>query len=317
MDKGTAVERRIPFFLVTGFLGSGKTTLLKDLLNRYADRYRMAIVQNEFAPAHIDGQLLKETGKEFNLLEVNNGSVFCACLLSDFIERLDRFLDEVKPDIIFLEATGLADPVSLGEILQSPQVSNRIYLAGSWCVADARNFYPMVDQVSRIRHQVRIADLIWLNKTDLVCDTYKSGKRLRQLNPFARILQTRFGNTQQLDLHLYLSEMVREPGIQYQTDEPGEGRPDTGACVVRSNHFFDPVEIKRFLDEKSKFLYRMKGYIRISDQETFAVQTVFSEVKIEQAIEYEGATELVAIGPGLEARSFSREFLSLKRPTQP
>jgi len=305
--------KKVPFFLVTGFLGSGKTTLLKDLLHRYADQFRMAIVQNEFAPGHIDGQLLKDTGKEFQLLEINNGSVFCACLLSDFVSRLDVFLDRVKPDILFLEATGLADPVSMGEILQAPSVSDKIFLAGSWCVADARNFYPMVDQVNRIRHQVRIADLIWLNKVDLVCDTYKVGKRLRQLNPYARILQTRHGSTHQIDLAEYLKQLIPEEMNNVAlTGISSEGRPDVGACVVRSAHFFNPVMVKGFLENKSRTLYRLKGYIRINELETWAIQTVFEDVKVEHAIEYDGPTELVAIGPGLVAREFSKEFLAMK-----
>src|SRR6056297_2750368 len=131
MSYGTI---KIPFFLITGFLGSGKTTLLKQVLNKHADNSKIAIIQNEFAPASIDGTDLKHTGKHFEILEINKGSVFCVCLLSDFINSLSCFVDEHQPDAVFLEASGLADPIAIIELLQSPKLRNKLYLAHSWCI---------------------------------------------------------------------------------------------------------------------------------------------------------------------------------------
>lgn len=99
------------------------------------------------------------------------------------------------------------------------------------------------------------------------------------------------------------------PAYLGQMSEP---RPDIGACVVRSNKYFNPLMVKRFIEEKAESLYRMKGYVRINLHDTLAIQTVFRDVRINQAIHYEGATELIAIGPGVTPRDFSREFLSLK-----
>ena len=76
--------QKIPLHIISGFLGSGKTTLLKNILEKYSDTIKIGVVQNEFAPANIDGIALKKTGKNFNLLEIKNGSVFCVCLLSTF-----------------------------------------------------------------------------------------------------------------------------------------------------------------------------------------------------------------------------------------
>ncbi len=112
MDQRNSL-RSIPFILVTGFLGSGKTTLVTRLLNHFGNEKKIAVIQNEFANANIDGQELEKTGKAFKILEINKGSVFCVCLLSSFIQSLVELVESCQPDIIVLEATGLADPISI------------------------------------------------------------------------------------------------------------------------------------------------------------------------------------------------------------
>jgi len=84
---------KIPTYLITGFLGSGKTTFIKHVIEYYNNKERIAVMQNEFAPANYDGTELKRlTTKHFDLLEINNGSAFCVCLLSTFLSSLKKFL---------------------------------------------------------------------------------------------------------------------------------------------------------------------------------------------------------------------------------
>lgn len=108
-----------PFYIVTGWLGSGKTTLLKKILTKFGNTKRIAVIQNEFAPSGVDGHELKNTGKPFQLIEINNGSVFCVCQLDNFMGVLEKLTNEYKPEAIYLESSGLADPISIAEILQS------------------------------------------------------------------------------------------------------------------------------------------------------------------------------------------------------
>ncbi len=179
----------IPFYLVTGFLGSGKTTFLKRFLDNFSGKQRIGVIQNEFAPGQVDGKELRRTGHSFELLEVNKGSVFCVCLLSDFRKSLADFIDEIQPDMVILEATGLADPIAIGELFQASELKDRLYLAQVWCVVDSVNFIKMEESMTRIRHQVRIADVVILNKSDFKDIDKKSLRnRVKTLNPFA-ILQ--------------------------------------------------------------------------------------------------------------------------------
>lgn len=307
--------KKVPFILVTGFLGSGKTSLLLDLLKRHSDSLRMAIVQNEYSPGHTDGITLRKSDHPFGLLEINNGSVFCACLLSEFIDRLEPFIREYQPDVILLEATGLADPLSISQVLQSEKLNDIIYYSAAWCVVDALHFNKIIDTVSRSRHQVRIADHIWINKTDLVSDTGTIRGKIQQLNPYAQIIETTFGSTRAIDFTQYLSPASETlnplSNIPNPTSEP---RPDIGSCVVRSTRCFNEEAVAQFIRDTAPGLYRMKGYIRIDATQTLAVQTVFSDIQICPTEGYEGMTELIAIGPGLRNREFSKQFLSLQKP---
>jgi len=315
MDQGNHLKK-VPFILVTGFLGSGKTSLLLDIIGKYSARIRIAIVQNEFAPGHVDGFTLKQSEQPFELLEINNGSVFCACLLGDFITRLAPFIQQHQPDVILLEATGLADPVSLGQVLQAPELSDKIYLAGSWCLVDALNFHRIIHSVSRARQQVRIADIVWINKTDLVSGTSGIRAKILELNPFARIIETTFGSTDQLTSP---SPLLRKEGVLPTSAAfsviPAEAgtRPAISSCVVRSTRFFNEEPVRNFINEQSQHLDRIKGYIRIDEINTMAIQTVFTDISIKIITGYNGPGELIALGPDLNNREFSKQLLSLQK----
>lgn len=293
----------IPFYLVTGFLGSGKTTLLKRILNDYADDQKIAVIQNEFAPANTDGTDLKAAGKSFEILEINRGSVFCVCLLSGFIESLSDFIARVEPDIIILEASGLADPVSIGELLHAPQLNNKVYLAHIWCVVDASKFMDMEPKMTRITHQVRIADTVIINKTDIGSDVEAIRKRISQLNPYAEIVDATYCN---IPFHQVLQQHPIEPvAIRHSNElaglEPG-GRPDIRSVVIRTNKPVSIEQLNRFLREYLPRTYRIKGYVKFSDGSVKAVQAVFDSCNTEILTHYTGNTEIIAMGENIEPR---------------
>ena len=121
--------KKIPIYIITGFLGSGKTTFIKNIIKKTSDKLKIGIVQNEFAPANVDSVELKQLSKNFEVLEVNRGSVFCACLFNNFTKSLEEFIEATRPDIIIIEATGLADPISIAELFQSQNIKEKIYLS--------------------------------------------------------------------------------------------------------------------------------------------------------------------------------------------
>ena len=160
--------KKIPFHIVSGFLGSGKTTFLKRIIKQYSTVKKVGIIQNEFAPSNIDGAELKKSGGDFNLLEINNGSVFCVCLLGDFVRSFEKFIDEYLPDVVIIEASGLSDTTSITEIVSAGKLAEKIYLASNWCIVDAQNFAKLGAMKQRVLHQLRMADVTVINKVDLL-----------------------------------------------------------------------------------------------------------------------------------------------------
>lgn len=301
----------IPFILVTGFLGSGKTTLLKRMLHAHAEQLRMAIVQNEFAQSGVDGAELRLTGKPFEILEINRGSVFCVCLLSDFVKSLSAMMDSVKPDVVVLEATGLADPIAVAQLLQSPELRDRLYLARAYCVVDASTFGRLEKAVSRVAHQVRVADVVVLNKVDLATAQQLGAAegRVRELNPFATIERAAQCT---IDTAGMCSEAAEAPVAIRRADEHAAfescGRPPVKSVAVRSTRVCTSRALEEFVARHATGTYRLKGYVHTNDRGVLAVQSCFGQTRITPVLGYNGASELVAMGPSLDPEGIRDAF---------
>ena len=302
-----------PFFLVTGFLGSGKTTLLKRFLLEHADARRVAVIQNEFAPGNVDGHELRDVGKPFEILEINKGSVFCVCLLSDFVSSLSRLLDDVSPEAVILEATGLADPIAVAQLLQAPELKDRLYLAHAFCIVDASSFMRMVGAATRVSHQVRIADTVIINKVDLAegqLDEVEA--KVLELNPFAAVHHASHCEVPLGDLFAPLTE---EPVAVRRSSEnaalESSGRPLVGSVAVRTTRPVDRASLERFVEAEAPGTYRLKGYVRLTDGTTVVIQSCFGKTDIAAVAGYTGPSEVVAMGPGVEPRSFTEAFENL------
>lgn len=182
----------IPLHLVTGFLGSGKTTFLKHYLRTKGNTGNTAIIQNEFSPVNVDGRELREF-PGYKVMEVNNGSVFCVCLLGSFVKSLAEFIERVKPDELLMEASGMSDPVSIGQILEAGPLRGKVYLGHVWAITDARNYLQSNAFQQRIASQLRIADTVIVNKKDLAGENAgEVTAAVKRLNPFARVIESAY-----------------------------------------------------------------------------------------------------------------------------
>jgi G3E family GTPase len=302
---------RIPLFLITGYLGSGKTTFVENMIHYYADSKRIAIVQNEFASANIDGKELKNTGKAFEIMEINNGSVFCVCLLDSFIDSLSAFLDEKQPDALFIEASGLSDPIGIAQIVHSSKLSDKLFLSQVWCVVDAVNA-PVLLNNTRVSHQVRIADKIILNKTDLAKDDADGmHQRLKSINPMAEIIKTSYCRVK-LD-SIFTPFQLQPVADRMESDDSikSEGKPDVKSLILKSNSFISPDDFYKFEKETLQAAIRVKGYVKISERELLHVQKVFHQVEYKKVHTKHGMTELIILGKDLNVERIKMEFKKL------
>ena len=143
---------RIAVYLITGFLGSGKTTFLRRVIDSFPENRRLMVLMNEFGEIGIDGALVQD--RELEILEINKGSIFCVCVKTDFIKGLYRIANDIKPDVVLIEATGVANPKQLKQDLVLPIFDDRFYLAEQFCIIDAANFGNVYETYASVEKQI-------------------------------------------------------------------------------------------------------------------------------------------------------------------
>lgn len=196
----------IPVTVITGFLGAGKTTLLNSLLSQ-THGYKCAIIINEFGAISIDNQLV--IGADEDIVDLNNGCICCR-VRGDLINSLTNlFQKQKKFDYVIIETTGLADPGPVAQTFFLPDLSKKLRLDAILTVADAKHLEKELSDAAEASAQIAFADIILLNKVDLVtpADLERVGKRIRKINSMARIYETQRG---QIGLEKILNVRARD-----------------------------------------------------------------------------------------------------------
>ncbi len=183
-------ETQIPVTVLTGYLGAGKTTLLNRILSENHGK-RYAVIVNEFGEIGIDNDLIVESDEE--VFEMNNGCV-CCTVRGDLIRVVEGLVKRPGGfDGILVETTGLADPVPVAQtFFMDDDVRARAKLDAVVTVADAKHLTGSLAHSPEAQEQIGFADVILLNKTDLVSgDELADVERsIREMNPHALIHRT-------------------------------------------------------------------------------------------------------------------------------
>ena len=298
----------IQFHLITGFLGSGKTTFLSNILKTLAPSQKVAVIQNEFAPTGIDGKELQRQVPGFKLIEINNGSVFCVCQLSNFKQTMLKLLADYQPEQIFLEASGLADPISVVELLQLDELKERISLGQIISLVDAPNFFRGLSGLVRFKHQLMVADKVILNKTDLSDDENLVAvqKEIQCLNPFADIIPAIYANVTWKHC-LGTNTSSGQAARRYQGTESG-GRPEMNSCVLRTHEKLEEDRVEALITELQQSCPRIKGFLNLSNGQVVSIHSVFDHLEIRFLENYVGPSELIAFGVDVTVSGLRKRF---------
>jgi G3E family GTPase len=184
------MAERIPVTVLTGYLGAGKTTLLNRILSEPHGK-KFAVIVNEFGEIGIDNDLV--VGADEEIFEMNNGCI-CCTVRGDLIRIIEGLMKRKgKFDAIIVETTGLADPAPVAQtFFVDADVEEAARLDAVVTVADAKWLSQRLKDAPEAKNQVAFADVILLNKTDLVNlqELREVKARIRAINPYAKLHET-------------------------------------------------------------------------------------------------------------------------------
>lgn len=249
----------IPICLVTGFLGSGKTTLLKDTIRRFQNR-RLVYLINEFSAVDVDGPLVEAAGGD--AVSVPGGSIFCTCLVTEFIGTMTRIAEEMDTpenpvEGVVIEASGMANPLVVETMLEETGLNKQFELQRVLTVIEPRSFRRLIHTLPNIRSQVQAADLVVLNKCDLYSgeDLAATEAAALAIQPDADIVRARHG---QITEELF-------PGSRPARGLQGEYAkcrdPLYQAYALHPPAEYGPDQLRDDLAAHEEDVYRLKGIL--------------------------------------------------------
>lgn len=275
--KLVGVDERPPLVLLTGFLGSGKTSFLQHFIEYETQRSRfVAVIQNEIGEVGLDGKLLG-----YAVTEIDEGCVCCS-LVGNLKRAIQGILERFSPDTIILETSGLANPKNLFDELV--ELTEWARFDSIVTVVDALHFIASLEHYLIVGDQVTAADVLVLNKSDLVDEMrlQELRHRLRQLNPNAPVAATCHGDVNPA----MILGVDDRPGPESCGIAPPFGADSRGSHQTHDDdHLWSrTLRLPKILDRQAFIkaitslppsIFRVKGLIELADpQQTTLLQYV-------------------------------------------
>lgn len=302
MSHAPSLNERIPLNIVTGSLGSGKTTLLAHLLERGIEGRRPAVLINELGEISVDSAVLSGLGTE--ITELPSGCL--CCMYSDDLRAVVESALAQSPDLLIIETSGAAYPDPLLYSLLNLGLTIDAVIT----VADALNLPRFVHESETCRAQLQSADVVLLNKIDLVepAEVTVAEKLIRSISPRSLLLRTRHA---QVDPHLLFGTSYPRTRRELDTYRErvaagvGSGHLDEEGIESLVLNVSGPVDrraIREFIRQLPDPVFRVKGIVHVAGAETPELLSVvcgrgrlFSGLPLDPTV-HAAAGQLVVIG---------------------
>jgi G3E family GTPase len=234
-------------YLISGFLGAGKTTFLNRVVAVVPPDVRFMILMNEFGEVGLDGVLVE--GEDLDMIEISKGSIFCACVKTDFIKALHEIAKTVRPDVMLIETTGVANPKDLDRDLQLPIFGGAFRLRDKFCLIDAANFLDTYESFLAIEKQLEASDVFIINKVDLAApgDVDRIKAVVREFHPEPRFYEARLADVPFTEL--FGSGSLHGAGVgSTPLNEGGVGAPAMAAPAAQDGLELGPEALEEYIE---------------------------------------------------------------------
>ena len=274
----------IKLHLVTGFLGSGKTSVINSLLGHLKDK-KIALITNDFGPIAVDSALVAASSSVVATKSLSGGQLFCSCLSGSFVDAVEALLAH-DPDMIVVEASGLAKPAPLLEIVSviTNRSGGRVTYGGMLCVIDASRYHLLSQAITTLEEQLVFSDAIILNKTDLVDSPTLAAvtAEVQKIRPLVPCFATTRGTIRADMLSLWETDVAWEHIRSIDTTAYKgwgvHGRPETVVFSIEGD--WEPAMLEALLAETSVHMLRMKGFLPSGDGKAWKVDAVGPYVQV-------------------------------------
>jgi len=269
------MKKEIDLYLVSGFLGSGKTTFLQKLLMNLGNR-KVGVIINEFGSIGIDGTLIEKDG--IQLVEINNGSIYCSCIKGNFLKTLIEFSTK-EIDVLIIENSGMADPSNIHQIIEevSEHTVRSFHYKGAVCIVDGTNFQKYVKVLAPVQNQIASSNFIIINKIDLInqSDIEEIKKIIHSINPEAYLYETMYAEIPES----ILDEKLCDNGYIGETSNKCSNRPASYWLEAEGN--YSEEQMREFMKLVPSLILRMKGFLK-TESGWLKVNFIDSQVEIAQ-----------------------------------
>ena len=287
---------RLPIWLVTGFLGAGKTTFLRKIVSANQDR-RLVYLVNEFSPQDIDGLDITHEGAD--VISIPGGSIFCRCLVTEFIGRL-KAIPRQYPGIqgVVVEASGMADPKVVTKMLAETRLDTLYEVRQIITIIEPGSFLKLVYTLPNILTQTEAADVILVNKIDLYPEStiQEAEDRARAVSQDAWLMRTTYAETEIDILTLPAVERISEGEYAQCRD------PNFQTTTVRFFREVDLDVVRQGILRHRADIFRAKGFVPAAGR-LFRLDYSSSDLKVSEVPREDQPLALVLILRGTVSQS--------------